>query len=129
MAEPSCPCVALAWGSLHTPHLPTTRSPLSFVGPIAHACYLLNISRLFSEHVLLLSLNMHLKTEEDCPTRVQFPWPTGMPRPPCPSHPTFSHRAAWVPVCVLGPQQPQVALVGKHVFILNEEAVCAQGME
>lgn len=34
-----------------------------------------------------------------------------------------------VPVCVLGPQQPQVALVGKHVFILNEEAVCTQGME
>lgn len=34
-----------------------------------------------------------------------------------------------IPVCVLGSQQPEVALVGKHVFILEEEPIGAQGME
>lgn len=34
-----------------------------------------------------------------------------------------------IPVRVLRPQQSQVALVGKRVFILDEEAVGAQGTE
>lgn len=34
-----------------------------------------------------------------------------------------------VPVCVPGPQQPQGALVWKHVLVLDEEAVRTQGTE
>lgn len=55
------------------------------------------------------------------------------PPPTRPAHPCGSAGApcwaARVPVGVLGPQQPQAAPVGKHVFILDEEAVGAQGSE
>ena len=46
-----------------------------------------------------------------------------------PPPPTWHPQLALIPVCMLGPQQPQVALIGKHVFVLNEEAICTKCME
>lgn len=52
------------------------------------------------------------------------------PRPAC-GPPPVALLSPWpgIPVCVLGSQQPEAALVGKHVFILEEEPVGAQGVE
>lgn len=48
-----------------------------------------------------------------------------LPSPAPSQHPLL----ALIPVCMLGSQQPQVALIGKHVFILNEETIRTECME
>lgn len=74
---------------------------------------------LFGEHVLFFLNNQRQAFKKIVKTALLLLIVTTTPR--CPHTPA--------PVCVLGSQQPQVAVVWKHVFILNKEAVCTQGTE
>lgn len=71
------------------------------------------------------------KSEKECKLLDSNYPPTVLHKPPFLEAltPPGDPLLALIPVRMLGPQQHQAALIGKHVFILNEETICTECVE